>query len=237
MRKVKIFSAPLQGITDARFRLQHHRLYGGIDCYYTPFVRLVQGGLRDKDRRDILPERNRDVPTVPQVIAKDRDEFAHLCDLLQHLGWNRIDLNMGCPFPMQYHSGRGSGLLPKPDCVAKILEEMKRRPEVSFSVKMRLGLTNKSDCLLLLPLLNESPLTLVTMHPRLGVQQYRETTDMESFEAFYKGCTRPLVYNGDIKSIGDISLTIKQFPLLEAIMIGRGLIEHPQLGKEWVDCS
>lgn len=230
---MKLLSAPLQGITNAHFRQQHHQQYGGIDSYYAPFARLERGCLREKDRRDILPERNRCVPTVPQVIAKDRDEFARLCDLLQHLGWERIDLNMGCPFPMQYHSDRGSGLLPHPDRVAEILEEMKRRPQVAFSVKMRLGLHDKNECMMLLPLLNETSLTLITMHPRLGVQQYKGTTDMEGFEAFYERCTRPLAYNGDIKSVDDIAQTIKRYPQLEAIMIGRGLIEHPQLGSEW----
>ena len=230
---MKLLSAPLQGLTDVRFRRQHHLLYGGIDEYYAPFARLERGRLRDKERRDLLPERNRGIPTAAQVIAKDRDEFARLCDLLQHMGWDRIDLNMGCPFPMQYHSGRGSGLLPHPDRVARILDEMRQRPQVSFSIKMRLGLEAKDECIRLLPLLNEAPLTLVTMHPRLGIQQYKGSVDMEAFESFYEGCSRPLAYNGDIRSTDDITRTVKRYPRLEAVMIGRALMDHPQLALLW----
>lgn len=228
-----ILFAPMQGYTDARFRQKHHALMGGVKAYYAPFARWERGRLRDKERRDLLPERNRNVPTVPQVIAKDRDELARLCDSLQRMGWDRIDLNMGCPFPMQYNSGRGSGLLPRPETVSTMLEEMRQRHDVAFSVKMRLGLTDREESMRLLPMLNDAPLVLVTMHPRLGMQQYRGTVDREGFEAFYEGCSRPLAYNGDIKSVDDIARIAKRYPRIAAVMIGRGLIEHPRLAMEW----
>ena len=136
--------APLQGYTDCIYRRAHHECVGGVDEYYTPFVRIEHGEIRKKDLRDIDPERNSGVPTVPQVIAKDGDEFARLCDALQGQGWQRIDINMGCPFPMQVKAGRGSGLLQHPDKVEEILREMQSRPEVTFSVKMRLGM-RKND--------------------------------------------------------------------------------------------
>lgn len=232
---VDILFAPLQGVTDVRFRQKHSAQVGGVKEYYTPFARLEHGRIRDKEKRDLLPERNRGVPTVPQVIARDREELARLCDTLQQMGWKRIDLNMGCPFPMQYHSGRGSGLLPHPERVAEMLEEMKHRPEVAFSVKMRLGLEAGDECLRLLPLLDESPLVLITMHPRLGVQQYKGTVDLECFETFYAGCHKPLAYNGDLRSVEDIARIERRFPRLEAVMIGRGLVERSRLGLEWAE--
>ncbi len=229
--------APLQGLTDVRFRRMHHQQYGGVDEYYTPFARLERDRLRDKDRRDLLPERNRGVPPVPQVIAKARDEFARLCDLLQRMGWGRIDLNMGCPFPMQYHGGRGSGLLPYPDRVALILDEMRQRPEVVFSVKMRLGLEDRQECMRLLPLLNEAPLALVTMHPRLGLQQYKGVVDMEAFDCFYQGCRIPVAYNGDLRTVADIAAMAKRYPQLAAVMVGRGLLDSPRLAAEYAQQS
>ena len=104
--------APLQGYTDCEYRRAHCEVAGGVDEYYTPFVRLEGGEVRQKDLRDINLQRNEGVATVPQVIARDRDEFARLCDVVQAAGWNRIDLNMGCPFPMQVKAGRGCGLAP-----------------------------------------------------------------------------------------------------------------------------
>lgn len=88
----------MQGITDARYRRQHYTTYGGVAEYYTPFARVERGRIRDKEKKDLLPERNQGVPTVPQVIARDRSEFATLCDSLQRMGWGRIDINMGAHF-------------------------------------------------------------------------------------------------------------------------------------------
>lgn len=229
--QLSIFCAPLQGVTDARFRRQHYLLHGGVDCYFTPFLRWERQGVRPKDRRDVLPTANQGVPVVPQVIAANRDEFCHLCDFLQKLGWTAIDLNMGCPFPMQTGHGRGAGLLLHPDRVGGILQEMASRPEVSFSVKMRLGQQSVDEAFSLIPILNATPLHHVTLHPRLGVQQYSGSTDRESFAKFYALIQHPLVYNGDITSANQVYRLEKEFPDLEGVMIGRALVDCPDLAR------
>lgn len=213
--------APLQGYTDCVYRRAHWECVGGVDEYYTPFVRIEKGEVRKKDLRDTDPERNAGVPTVPQVIAKDRDEFARLCDAVQGLGWRRIDLNMGCPFPMQVKAGRGCGLLQYPDKIEEIVCEMLRRPEVQFSVKMRLGQESVEESMALLPIINEMPLVHVTLHPRLGRQQYKGLPDHEAFWKFQEECHHPMVYNGDIKDLSSHPTNLK------GVMIGRGLLAKP----------
>lgn len=222
MNGLYIAFAPLQGYTDAVYRRAHYECVGGVDEYYTPFVRIEKGEVRRKDLRDTDPAANDGVPTVPQVIAKDGDEFARLCDALQEQGWSRIDLNMGCPFPMQVKAGRGSGLLQHSDKVEEILQEMFRRPEVTFSVKMRMGEESEDEGLRVLSIINEMPLVHVTLHPRLGQQQYKETADKEAFHRFMERSRHPMVYNGDLSG---------QWPVasgqLKGVMIGRGLLAKP----------
>ena len=227
--------APLQGYTDAVYRRAHYECVGGATEYYTPFVRIEKGEVRKKDLRDTAPERNAGVPTVPQVIAKDADEFARLCDALQGQGWTRIDLNMGCPFPMQVKAGRGSGLLQQPDRIEEIQREMLRRPEVTFSVKMRTGQECIDEGLAAMQIINEMPLVHVTLHPRLGKQQYKGTPDREAFSRFMQQCRHPMVYNGDIgltPLVCPASLPSEP-PLLggegelKGGMIGRGLLARP----------
>ena len=219
--------APLQGYTDCVYRRAHWTYVGGVDEYYTPFVRLEGEMPRAKDLRDIDPERNTDIPTVPQVIARDREEFARLCDAVQGLGWSRIDLNMGCPFPMQVRCGRGSGLLQHPEHVEEIAREMERRPEVLFSVKMRLGQENTEEGMTLLPIINGMPLLHVTLHPRVGRQQYKGYPDRDAFLHFLESTTQQIVYNGDIASVGQIDELRSSFPRLKGVMIGRGLLARP----------
>lgn len=221
--------APLQGYTDAVYRRAHHECVGGVDEYYTPFVRIEKGEVRKKDLRDTAPAANASVPTVPQVIARDGDEFARLCDALQNQGWTRIDLNMGCPFPMQVKAGCGSGLLQHPDKVEEISREMLRRPEVAFSVKMRLGQESEDEGMVVMPIVNEMPLVHLTLHPRLGRQQYKGLADREAFLHFMEVSRHPMVYNGDIVEIKNEELIIKNWAgaKFKGVMIGRGLLARP----------
>lgn len=224
MKELYIASAPLQGYTDCVYRRAHRECVGGVDEYYTPFVRMEKGEVRRRDLRDTDPERNAGVPTVPQVIARNGDEFARLCDALQEQGWGRIDLNMGCPFPMQVKAGRGSGLLQHADRVEEILREMLRRPEVAFSVKMRLGQECEAEGLALLPIVNAMPLVHVTLHPRLGRQQYKGEPDREAFRRFREGCRHGMVYNGDILEVKGDEWESEN---IKGVMLGRGLLARP----------
>ena len=96
--------APLQGYIDAIYRRAHWECVGGVDEYYTPFVRIEKGEIRRKDLRDTDPERNVGVPTVPQVIASGGDEFARLCDALQEgrLGGAGLDVTDPEPLPKEH---------------------------------------------------------------------------------------------------------------------------------------
>ncbi len=233
--------APLQGYTDAAYRRAHWECAGGVGEYYTPFVRIEKGEVRRKDLRDTDPETNRGVPTVPQVIARDGDELARLCDALQAQGWRRIDVNMGCPFPLQVHAGRGSGLLQHPDKLKELLAEMQRRPEVVFSVKMRLGQESTDEGLRKLETVNRMPLCHVTLHARLGRQQYKGTPDLEAFKYFAEHCVHPMVYNGDavreengkwkVESVAGTDL-MALASNLKGVMIGRGLLSRPWMLSE-----
>lgn len=224
--------APLQGYTDAIYRQAHNHIIGGVDEYYTPFVRIEKGEIRSKDLRDISPSINAGTPTVPQVIANGGEEFARLCDAIEQQGWSRIDINMGCPFPMQVKAGRGSGLLQHPDKIEEIRKEMFLRPEVTFSIKMRLGQDDEQEGFAALQIINDMQLMHVTLHPRLGRQQYKGTANKESFLRFMEQCRHPMVYNGDIVDIDAFSsdTVSKEFfknSNFKGIMIGRGLLARP----------
>ena len=228
-----IHFAPLQGYTDDVYRRIHHELIGGITTYYTPFVRMEGGGVRSKDMRDIRPEFNEGVPVIPQIIVKSMKEFEYLVGVIEEKGYKDIDINMGCPFPMQAKHGRGSGLLAHTDIIQEIAKTIAEKSHLSFSIKMRLGWENKEEWKPVLDILNDIPLHQITMHPRIGTQQYKGTTDMEAFKECYNLCKHPLIYNGDITTLEDIRKIETEFPNLAGIMIGRGLLAHPSLAYEY----
>lgn len=232
-----IHFAPLQGYTEAPYRRIHQAVCGGVDTYYTPFIRLEHGQIRKKDLREALPEQNVGVHIVPQVIASDGAEFAVLADKLIELGHQEIDINMGCPFPLQTRLGRGSGILPHPDKVTGILQQATRlhnEKGVSFSVKMRLGQESPEECMSLLPMLNDTPLKHITLHPRVGHSQYKGELDMDSFGAFYNESSNPIVFNGMLLSVEDLQRMESSFPKLVGLMVGRGLLARPTLAQEYI---
>ena len=230
---IPIHFAPLQGYTDDVYRRIHHELMGGIQTYYTPFLRMEGGGIRSKDMRDIRPEFNEGVPVVPQIIVKSMKEFDFLTGIVEEKGYTRVDINMGCPFPLQAKHGRGSGLLAHVDIIEKMAKAIAAKSQLKFSVKMRLGWENANEWRPVLDILNSTPLEQITLHPRIGTQQYKGSVSMEVFEEFYKLCKHPLIYNGDVTSVDDIRKLEEMYPKLAGVMIGRGLLARPSLALEY----
>ena len=230
---IPIHFAPLQGYTDDVYRRIHHELMGGIQTYYTPFLRMEGGGIRSKDMRDIRPEFNEGVPVVPQIIVKSMKEFDFLTGIVEEKGYTRVDINMGCPFPLQAKHGRGSGLLAHVDIIEEMAKAIAAKSQLKFSVKMRLGWENANEWRPVLDILNSTPLEQITLHPRIGTQQYKGSVSMEAFEEFYKSCKHPLIYNGDVTSVDDIRKLEEMYPKLAGVMIGRGLLARPSLALEY----
>ena len=203
-----IHFAPLQGYTDSVYREAHTRVFGGVDTYYTPFVRIEKGGFRNKDLKDIACDRNRQVHVVPQLIASTPDEFRPIVRLFQENGYKE-----------------------EAESLLRTIEEF---PDISFSMKMRLGWECTDESFVLLSLLNKLPLKHITLHPRLGIQQYKGAIDWDGFSRFYDECELPLYYNGDLVGLEDIRGIKERFPGLAGIMLGRGLLASPWLATEFV---
>lgn len=224
-----IHFAPLQGYTSATYRRVHHTTWYGIESYYTPFVRIEKGDFRRRDITDLLPENNQDTPVVPQMLPRDADELRRTTELFLSMGYKRADINMGCPFPPIALHKRGAGILSYPELVAQLLDAMRQFPEMAFSIKMRLGWQSPDECMALTNILNNTTLSHITMHPRVGQQQYKGETNKEAFEHFYNQCQHPIIYNGDLLSTEDIDHIYKQFPRIAGVMLGRGLLARPYL--------
>jgi tRNA-dihydrouridine synthase len=219
-------------------------------------LRIENGLPREKDLRDLespdidgianansvgnADATGADYKVVPQIIANSVHEFKTLAEALLQKGFSEIDFNMGCPFPMQVNRHRGAGILSDINAVQEIMDEIRKMSgattetaPIKFSVKMRLGQNSPDEAFALLPLLNDTPLTHITLHPRLGKQQYKGAIDFDSFERFYNECKHPLVYNGDLTTVSQINELERKYPKLAGIMIGRGLLARPSLAAEY----
>ena len=227
---MKLFLAPLQGLTTAEFRNLHEKHFGGVDAYFTPFIRLEKGALRKRDVRDI--ENSTVSRLISQVLAANADELGKIIEFLMPLGCNEIDLNCGCPFPPVCSKGRGAGILARQDVFAEMIDSLSRYNGISFSMKLRLGVNSADEIKELVPVINSSELKFVTLHPRIAKDQYKGALRMDDFANFISECQKPVVFNGEIRTKQDYDKTVSDFPDLYGIMIGRGLISNPNLANE-----
>lgn len=231
--KPLIYFAPLQESTDYVYRSAHARLFKGIDKYFSPYLLVQNDGTIKKSRlRDTLQENCNGYHLVPQIMAGTSSEFLFLAKYLSEQGYEEINWNLGCPYPMVTKKGMGSGLLPHPDKIREILDHSMSLINCRISVKMRSGLDSAEEILKVIPILNDYPLTEVILHPRIAKQMYSGTPDPEVFEKVLEMSKHPLIYNGDLNTPVDLMQMHDRFNPVNTWMIGRGLLKNPFLAAE-----
>jgi tRNA-dihydrouridine synthase len=225
--------APLRGVTDAIYRSTFAECFGGVSHAVAPFLPTVRGAkIKPKLLKDLLPERNPHLPVIPQILGKDPEEFVTMAQALFDLGYDTVNWNLGCPYPMVAKKGRGSGMLPYPEQIDRFLDTVLAVMPARLSIKTRLGRFSSAEIDDLLPVFNRYPLAEVIIHPRTGVQMYTGTVDLERFAECFALCRSPVVYNGDIDSAETYSALAGRFPVVAGWMLGRGLVANPFLGEE-----
>ncbi len=230
---MKIDVAPVQGHTDAAWRHFHSELYGGKNRYYTPFIRLERGDFRKHDLKDFLSPLNDNHELIPQVIFRNMEELKPLLSGLVEKGATHIDLNSGCPFPLQTAKGRGAAFVGNVEEFSKLPEVLNNYPDLTFSLKMRLGFADEEEWKGVMPIINDLPLEHVTLHPRVAKDQYKGDLRFDQFEAFLKECRHPVLYNGELKTPSEIKEVSEKFPEIAGVMTARGLLGRPSLIVEF----
>lgn len=225
-----LLSSPLQGFTDFRFRNAFNTYFGGIDTFYAPYIKL-NGKLDIKKayERDILPENNKNIEVIPQIMTNDADEFLFVANYVKQFAYNELNWNLGCPYPMVTKRGMGSGLINDAEKINLILDKVHSESDIVVSMKMRLGYENSHEILNVLPVLNKYPLKNIAIHARLGKQLYKGGVDLDSFQNCIDNTNHKLYYNGDITSVSKFKEMQQLFPTIDHWMIGRGLIADPFL--------
>lgn len=229
-QKHTLLSSPLQGFTDFRFRNAINRHFGGIDTYYSPYIRL-NGKLEIKPvyQRDILPVNNFELHVIPQIMTNDADEFLFVAKYVQSLGYNELNWNLGCPYPMVTKRCMGSGLIADAKRIDGILERVHNESDIIVSLKMRMGYDEPTEILDVFPLLEKYPIKNIAIHARIGKQLYKGAVDLHSFERCLDKTSHKIYYNGDITTVEAYQEMAEQFPSIDHWMIGRGLISDPFL--------
>ena len=229
-QKDKILLAPLQGLTDFRFRNAFNSFFSGIDTFYSPWICLSHSKeIKKSHSIDVKPENNIGYRIIPQIMTNDAEDFIYLANYLSELGHKEMNWNLGCPYPMVAKKGMGSGMLCQPLKIVELLENVLPKIDIKLSIKMRLGYDNNTETSDLIPHLNNLPLSEIIIHGRTAKQLYTGSVDQDAFQNCVSKSTQSMVYNGDITTVSELNLLREKFPTIKKWMIGRGIIANPFL--------
>jgi tRNA-dihydrouridine synthase len=225
-----LLSSPLQGFTDFRFRNAQNKIFGGIDTFYAPYIRLNgKMVIKSSYQRDLLPENNNTLEVIPQIITNDANEFLFVSKYVQELGYKELNWNLGCPYPMVTKCGMGSGLISNTEKINQILHKVHNESDILVSMKMRLGYDTTEEILHVFPILENYPIKNVAIHARIGKQLYKGGVHLDAFQQCIDTTKLKLYYNGDITTVAKFKEMQERFPTIDHWMIGRGLIADPFL--------
>lgn len=222
--------APLEGVTTWQFRTAWHRHFTPADKYFTPFISPnMNQGLNNKERNDVLPEHNIDLPLIPQILTNRSDYFLITCRDLAELGYTEVNLNLGCPSGTVVAKNKGSGFLSETEALRHFLDEIFQACPLKISVKTRIGRYSDEEWPGLLDIYKDYPLAELIVHPRVRTDFYKNTPRIDAFRQAKELCPFPVTYNGDLFTPADVEDFSRAFPDAEWVMVGRGAICNPWL--------
>ena len=225
---MQYYFAPMEGITDSIYRQLHHKFFPGIHRYYTPFFSpTIHRSFTQKEKRELLPANTLDFAVVPQILTKNAEDFIWMTQQCQAAGYDEVNLNLGCPSGTVTAKGKGSGALRDPDNLDRFLDRIFSAAPLPISVKTRIGFTSAEEFPHLLEIFNRYPILELIIHPRTRAAFYKGSVDMDCFRYAAANSSNRLCYNGNLCSLADIDAFSKQFPDINAVMLGLGLVADP----------
>lgn len=223
--------APMANVTDAAFRRLIAK-YGKPDVMYTEFVSA--NGLASAGREALLPDlaySESERPIIAQLFTAEPEKMYEAAKLVASLGFDGIDINMGCPDKNVMKQGAGAALIKKPAVAAELMRAVKAgAPDLPLSIKTRIGDTKNILSEWLPTLLTEKPAT-ITIHARTRKEMSKVPARWETVaEAvnIARGSGTLIIGNGDVTSVAD-GRAKADATGADGIMIGRGIFGNPWL--------
>ena len=231
---MKYYFAPLEGSSGYIYRNAYEKFFpNNIDKYFTPFIVPNQSkSLKTKEFRDVLPENNNGLNIIPQILTNDSKGFIATCKKLKQLGYDEVNLNLGCPSGTVVSKFRGSGFLAKREELDNFLDEIFKIQDMKISIKTRLGVDSADEFYEIMKIYDKYPMEELIIHPRTRQDFYGNKPNMEMFKDALKSSKNTICYNGDIFSVKDYEKFIEECPSVDRIMIGRGSLANPGLINE-----
>jgi dihydrouridine synthase, duS len=230
---MKFYFAPMEGITGYVYRNAYEAVFSGISKYFSPFIVPHQNrDFKQKELRDIFPENNSTLTLIPQILTNQAEDFLRAVHTFQEMGYEEVNLNLGCPSGTVTAKGKGAGFLAEPEALDGFLETIYEKADVKISIKTRIGIDTGEEFCRLLEIYQKYPIEELIVHPRCLKDYYKKPPDQEIFLWAARHYNGKLIYNGDIFCKEDYQILTERNAHLDGVMLGRGLLRNPGLIQE-----
>ncbi len=225
---MRYYYAPMEGITDATFRRLHHKYFPGVDKYFMPFISpTIHRTLTHREARELPRADSVDFAAVPQLLGKNVEDMLWAVAVCADLGYDEVNINLGCPSGTVVSKGKGSGMLSDLDALDSFLEAIYAKAVLPVSLKTRIGVNDSENWDRILEIYRRYPVKELTVHPRIRKAFYKGDCDLTAFAQAVENSPFPVCYNGNVYSLADAEAIAARFPTVESVMIGRGLVADP----------
>jgi tRNA-dihydrouridine synthase B len=227
--------APMAGMTDTAFRRLVKR-HGGCGLVVTEMVSsegLVRGIDRTLEYAEYTEEER---PVSIQIFGGDPGRMAEAAKIVEGIGADIVDVNMGCPVPKIAKHSAGCSLMKEPAHAARVVSAMTRAVQIPVTVKMRAGWSDRSrNAPELAKMVQDAGAAAVAIHGRTAEQSYSGLADWDLVSRVASELTIPVLGSGDCVEPADIIARMSHG--VRGVLVGRGVLRNPWILAQTADIA
>ena len=225
--------APMAGVTDLPFRLLCKEQGAGLLCMEMISAKALQ--YNNKNTKSLLEIDEREYPVSLQLFGSDPKIISEQAKAIEHLPFQILDINMGCPVPKVVRNGEGSALMKNPKLVHEIVYQTSRAIQKPLTVKIRKGFDDTCiNAVEIAKIAEDAGAAAIAVHGRTREQYYSGHADWDIIRQVKEAVSIPVIGNGDVTS-GERAIAMFEETNCDGVMIGRGTQGNPWIFQELME--